>query len=238
MTKRLKPFFSYYGAKWRASRYYSPPHFNRVVEPFAGSACYSLLHHRHDVLLVDADPTIANLWSWLICASQDEIRNLPDTVDDLSKIYEPARTLIGFWFVKGAVKPAPKPYAWARSGDWDDQFWGSAIKNRVASQLQYIRHWKVRHGCYSEIENEEATWFIDPPYIDAGKHYVCSYVDYEHLAEWCKSRLGQVIVCEQAGADWLPFVDFRTVKALKARQSKEVVFYHGLGNQKTLGIGE
>jgi hypothetical protein len=26
-----------------------------------------------------------------------------------------------------------------------------------------------------------------------------------HLADWCRSRTGQTIVCENAGADWLPF---------------------------------
>lgn len=38
----------------------------RIIEPFAGSACYSLHHHRRDVVLVERDPVIAELGAdWL-----------------------------------------------------------------------------------------------------------------------------------------------------------------------------
>jgi hypothetical protein len=40
----LRPFFSYYGAKWGLGRHYSAPAHWTVVEPFAGSAGYSLFH--------------------------------------------------------------------------------------------------------------------------------------------------------------------------------------------------
>jgi site-specific DNA-adenine methylase len=56
----------------------------------------------------------------------------------------------------------------------------------------------------------EATWFVDPPYNNkAGSHYKCGSkdIDYNNLAEWCRSRRGQVMVCENAGATWLPFED-------------------------------
>jgi hypothetical protein len=50
-----------------------------------------------------------------------------------------------------------------------------------------------------------ATWFIDPPYVDGGKSYRYSEIDYPKLAAWCLRLRGQVIVCERQGADWLPF---------------------------------
>ena len=56
-----------------------------------------------------------------------------------------------------------------------------------------------------DLENEEATWFIDPPYKYGGEHYVMNGINYDELAEWCKSRKGQVIVCENTSADWLDF---------------------------------
>ena len=30
-------------------------------------------------------------------------------------------------------------------------------------------------------------------------------INFTELGEWCKSRNGQVIVCENTKADWLPF---------------------------------
>lgn len=41
----LKPFFTFYGGKWRAAPHYAPPEFATIVEPFAGAAGYSVRHH-------------------------------------------------------------------------------------------------------------------------------------------------------------------------------------------------
>jgi hypothetical protein len=223
---RLRPFFSYYGAKWRASKYYPAPEHLSIVEPFAGSACYSLTHYERDVRLFDKDPTIANLWQWLINASPKDVMSLPDTNEGMAD--GPEKDLIGFWYVRGAVKPAPRPYAWARSGEWDEQFWGERVKKRIASQVNHINHWVMTNACYTEIPNVKATWFVDPPYIKAGKHYVHSDVDYKKLAEWSKSRLGHVIVCEQRGAEWLPFKDFKEVKSRRTGKSDEVWWHKGM----------
>jgi site-specific DNA-adenine methylase len=226
MTMRLRPFFSFYGAKWRAAKYYPAPIHPVVVEPFAGSACYALLHHQKEVTLIDADPKVAGLWQWLVKVSREEIRALPDEIDP--SLCEEARSLIGFWFVKGSAVPVGKRYAWARSGECDSQFWGKEIKDRICNQLPYIRHWKVVHGDYSKAEiSGEATWFIDPPYQNQGKHYRCNSIHYDKLSEWCQARQGQVIVCEQDGARWLPFERFKTIKALKSKQSKEAVYLPG-----------
>jgi 16S rRNA G966 N2-methylase RsmD len=62
---------------------------------------------------------------------------------------------------------------------------------------------------YADIDNHAATWFIDPPYQKAGKRYKQNRVDYVHLGHWAKERRGQVIVCEQEGADWLDFQPFQ-----------------------------
>ena len=90
-------------------------------------------------------------------------------------------------------------------------FWGRAARERIASQLQHIRHWQVRCADYRTLSDEGfATWFVDPPFRGkAGRRYRfgSSAIDYEQLGKWCLERLGQVMVCEQLGAGWLPFVD-------------------------------
>jgi site-specific DNA-adenine methylase len=34
----LRPFFTFYGGKWRAAPFYDAPTHGHIVEPFAGSA--------------------------------------------------------------------------------------------------------------------------------------------------------------------------------------------------------
>lgn len=77
--------------------------------------------------------------------------------------------------------------------------------NRIASNLHKIRHWEFVCDSYMNIPNEKATYFIDPPYQDSGKHYKFYKMNYEYLAKWVLSRQGQVIVCESGQADWLDF---------------------------------
>ena len=57
------------------------------------------------------------------------------------------------------------------------------------------------------MPNENATWFIDPPYEFGGEHYKngTKDIDFAILGDWCKSRNGQTIVCENMKANWLPF---------------------------------
>lgn len=78
-------------------------------------------------------------------------------------------------------------------------------KKRIAANLFKIRHWVIRHGSYDEIDNEDATWFIDPPYQNGGHKYTESRIDFSLLGKWCMSRKGQAIVCENTKADWMLF---------------------------------
>ena len=62
----MKPFFSYYGSKHRLCQqgFYPPPKVgNIVIEPFAGSATYSVYHESEHAILIDKDPVIANRWA-------------------------------------------------------------------------------------------------------------------------------------------------------------------------------
>ncbi len=42
------------------------------------------------------------------------------------------------------------------------------------------------------------------------------------LAEWCRTRIGQVMVCENEGATWLPFEPFLAIKGNESRHGGKV----------------
>jgi 16S rRNA G966 N2-methylase RsmD len=220
----MKPFFSFFGSKFRVAPHYPTPTHPTIIEPFSGSAGYSLRYPGRNVKLYDLDPTICGVWDYLIHVSPPEIRSLPlvfSNVDQLN-ICQEAKWLIGFWINKGCVQPSKSPSKWMR--DYEAQqpgvYWGERIRERIASQVESIRHWEITQATYKDIPDQASTWFIDPPYEIAGKAYKFHDLNYSELGEWCKSRTGQVIVCENQGATWLPFVPFRTVKALEGMQKR------------------
>lgn len=228
----MRPFFTYYGSKWRAAPRYPAPLHDLIVEPFAGSAGYSVRHYERDVMLIERDPIIAGIWQYLINAESEEILSLPlcgegwDTTDDLiGSIPSGAISLIGMWLNKGVSIPGKRPSKWVRAGTHPGSVWGAPIRQRIADQVSLIRHWRIINGDYSDCPNVDATWFIDPPYEDAGRHYRMgsAQIDYGALAEWCKGRNGRAVVCEAEGATWLPFESFGNVKGTK-RTASEVIW--------------
>ena len=64
------------------------------------------------------------------------------------------------------------------------------------------------------------------PYVDKGRYYRIRSVDYDRLGAWCRRLPGQTIVCEQAGATWLPFRPLATIKSTRGT-SEEVVWTSG-----------
>ncbi len=227
----LRPFWNYYGGKWRAAPHYRPPTHGTIVEPFAGAAGYSTRYPANQVVLVDSDPVITGIWSWLIRASPGELLALPDvgpeqTVDDL-EVHQEARWLIGFWLNSGSATPHKRASTWATT-DYDSGggmlVWGDRVRRRLAWQVTRIRHWRVIEGDYTDAPDLDADWFVDPPYRVRGRHYRhgCRGIDYQALGSWCRSLRGQVTVCENVGADWLPFEPWRSVKASTAKSEEAV----------------
>lgn len=218
---RLRPFFSFYGSKYKMSRHYPGPQNQIIVEPFAGSAGYATNYHDCRVILYEIDPNIWSVWDYLIRAKQSEIRRLPivTNLDDLpSCIPLGARNLIGFWMCRCGAAPKRRLTLWGRTGRQPMCFWSTETRDRIASQVGYIRHWKVYNRSYDQAPNRTATWFIDPPYNSAaGKWYRSGKPDYEFLASWILERFGQVIVCEHNGADWMPFRPLYSISGCKAQ---------------------
>jgi site-specific DNA-adenine methylase len=215
----MNAFFSYFGAKHQHILKYPIPRFRRLIEPFAGSAAYATRYHYLEIELYDIDPLIAALWKYLINVSESEILALPN---DFSKKVEPleAQHLIGFWVQRGSATPCKSNgYLWANNRP--DTSWCQNVKERIARNLKLIRHWKIFNKSYSQIDNVEATWFIDPPYESSGKAYRYSFINYNHLAKWCSCRKGEIIVCEQNNANWLPFSGL-----YRLRDNVELMYYH------------
>lgn len=231
----LAPFFTFYGGKYRAARRYPPPTYDTIIEPFAGSAGYALRHPHLQVVLVERDPAIAETWRYLLQATAEEVLRLPDlregqTTADLD-LKVGARHLVGWWVNKGSAVPKRSMSANMRSalvphrgGNQPTGWWGPAIRARIAAQLGAIRHWTLIEGDYTAAPDVEATWFVDAPYQLAGQHYRhgARQLDYAALGRWCRARRGQVVVCENVGADWLPFRPFIDIKASEARHGGKV----------------
>ena len=72
----LRPFFCYYGGKWRAAPKYPAPEHDTIVEPFAGAAGYATRYPDRKVVLVERDPVIAGLWRYLTKVSPAEIERM------------------------------------------------------------------------------------------------------------------------------------------------------------------
>jgi site-specific DNA-adenine methylase len=228
-----RPLFKYAGSKWRLVPHYPYPRHDVIIEPFAGSACYATRYHEREVILIEKDPDIAALWKYLISADSNEIGSLPTSTlkrgQDIrllpashgrahATISRGAALLIRQWQRVGMSN------CWTVS-DWNGMAgqWCSAVRDNIARSVESIRHWKViQNDCRNvAFDSRKATWFIDPPYFGLPL-YGSESIDFAGLADWCKGRPGQVIVCEQASADWLPFVPFRSITKAARGKGKSI----------------
>lgn len=223
--------WSYYGAKTNLAKIYPHPVYDTIIEPFAGTAKYSLFHFEKDIILYDKYDVIIKVWHYLQQASEKDVLGLPRpkrgellTGFDLS---EGERLFLGFLIAKGGQSPrnTPSPNATIKRPNTVNFH----LQN-IAKQLFKIRHWKIILGSYEDIENKEATWFIDPPYQFGGHVYIESNknIDFPGLANWCQSREGQVIVCENMKANWLPFISLRSDQRTSTGWQSEALWtnYH------------
>lgn len=220
--------FSYYGSKSKIVDYYPPPKHAKIIEPFAGSARYSLKWFDRDVTLIDKDENIIQVWRYLQAASKADILGLPKLTAGLDlrtlNLSDDERLFLGFMVGIGRAKPAYKvsPFAAVHFSEINRK----NKYEKIAAQLYKIRHWTLIHGDYTLAPDVLATHFIDPPYQVAGRvqyRYNAKQLDFAALATWVQARQGQVIVCENTGANWLPFANMATLRGAN-RTSLEAVY--------------
>ncbi len=203
--------FAYFGAKHALADTYPRPRYPTIIEPFAGAAGYSTYWaHDHDVHLYDIDPHVVALWNRIITTDVDELER--QVLAELAK--DRTNDLI--------VASSGGGTAWHLTKRGTDRAITARMLKDTPKVLDRIRRtrqrpirWHIHHQSWREIPDIEATWFIDPPYqpiiSGAGRFYTygADDIDYSQLADWCLSRRGQVIVCEQSPASWLPFTPHR-----------------------------
>lgn len=214
--------FYYYGRKKQLAKHYPQPNFDTIIEPFAGSAAYSLFQDnwKKRIILVEKDPKVFQIWDWLINdATLEEIKKLPDLkIGEKSSEFlhiVHAATKMAFHFKTIKVTAVLER-------NWE-------ISRRVfAENLYKIKHWEIINDDYTLAPDIEATWFIDPPYKHSpglGYKFSSKLIDYPMLAEWAKNRKGEIIFCEGEFGDYLPFDNLKELKGVAGKRSKELIYY-------------
>ena len=161
------PLFKWFGSKWLSSRLLPPPEYDQIVEPFAGSAGYSLRYHAHEVTIAERDPHLFELWVWLIKkATERAIREIPIGVKEGTDIRKLGLSKGQALLLKTWQRTNNVGDCWTIS-PWGNKpgQWTANTRSRVASEFHCIRHWTVRDDAFSILAPRvEATWLIDPPY--------------------------------------------------------------------------
>lgn len=212
--------FYYYGRKKQLARRYPEPEHDTVIEPFAGSAAYSLFGDRwkKEVLLIEKDAKVIEIWTWLQSCSIAEINALP--------LLEPGEKSSEFLHIVHAATKQAFKYKTIKVTPVLARNW-EISRRTFAANVHKIRHWTIVQGDYTAAPDRPATWFIDPPYQGppgGGYHHGSSALDYAALAEWTHRRQGQVIACESGGATYLPFKPLLSHAGVAGKINKEAVF--------------
>ena len=226
------PFY-YYGGKSKIAGHYPAPKYGTIIEPFAGAAGYSLHYATpdHRVILIEKNPAIAALWRRLQKMTPDEVMAI-ECPPAGERTTEPLviAGCAGQQFANGKWYQGISYQVTARmKRDFPK------IQRRVAAAIPRIASWEILEGhCGLVAPDMEATWFIDPPYWvhpdrrgTNGDVYAegSDAIDFDRLGEWCRTRRGQTIVCEQLGASWLPFrhlVEIQTTASGPSRRTEVI----------------
>lgn len=232
----MRPLFSRFGAKYRVARHLGPPRRDEVVEPFAGSACYSLFWEPKRVSLYDKDADVRRCWDWLLGCSVEDIMRLPAPIrsnEEWLALPDGPRQVI-YWNVGFAqprvgrhlppwylhyINTGERTGAMLGNNKW--RSWDESNRALIARQRPKLDKWTFEQLDYRDIPLREAHWHVDPPYSGKpGRAYRHNRIDYADLARWCRSLPGAADVCENRGADWLPFEPL--TRARTTRSGKEM----------------
>lgn len=235
---KIHPLFRWFGSKYNSVKHYPAPEHSTIIEPYAGSASYSLHYADRKIVIWDRDPNLQGLWHWLILsATQSDIADIPVDVpvgtDIRSLGLNPGQELL----MKHWQRTNNVGDCWTVS-PWNGKpgLWSLRTRARVSEEVSAIKHWRIEHpSTYAAVPS---TWFIDPPY-----QYNYRYrsdlppFEFEALAATVHNAhpLSQVICCEavcsKTGAvpSYLPFEpSHRAVtsrrKAEHSHHSNELIY--------------
>ncbi len=218
MARSFLGVFPYYGSKSKIARHYPKPRYDTIIEPFGGSGSYSLLHYNKRVIINELNKDVYNVWKFLqhkdaikwidripkqLQSGESLQENIPEGAPEGLVQLLKAFSSIGN-FGKNQDIFTVSPYA---ARDW----W--RIREKLKHSLPKIKNWTITNRDYRKLLNRKACYFVDPPYHGVpGAKYKFNFKpkDYRLLAEWCKLRKGQVIVCESGDADYMAFKVLKT----------------------------
>lgn len=237
MSRPTAPLFKWFGSKWRSGAHYPPPEHPVIIEPFAGSAGYSLRYAYKDVILYESDVHIFRLWDWLINhATQQAIRDIPLGLTPGTDIRTLGLSLGQQLLLKSWQRTHSVGDCWTISV-WDNKpgQWTLHTRDRVSEEFHAIRHWSLMgYDGYTPFDtlgdSQGITWFVDPPYQYNHQYRAKVSFQYPRLARCIQAAKGQRIVCEavcpKTGAvpDWLPFREHVTVINSRRGYSKELIW--------------
>lgn len=211
--------FPYFGRKLRHASKYPTPVFDTIVEPFAGSLSFSLFHRPRRAVGIEADERVVELFNrgMRIGVGAEPMPERPEVGSKTDDLLVKLASYSEHGLTSGTMTVSTRMVR-----DWD-----SMTANLALAGAWAWEHVGYHLGSYLDAPDIEATWFIDPPYQFAnrrGYRHGAAGVDFQQLAEWVRSRRGQVIVCEQAGADWLPFRPLYDLNSHRGSRSTEVVW--------------
>jgi hypothetical protein len=234
--KPTGPLFKWFGSKWSASKHYPPPLHDFVIEPYAGSAGYSLRHSDRQVSLYEANPLLQKLWQWIIEEAEPrDVLQIPlglAVKTDISALdlSEGQKLLLKHWQRTNNVGNCWTVSPW---GHLPGQ-WTANTRARVAREIECVKHWKFEKPSYRKV----ATYFLDPPY-QFNYDYRLPVEDYSALASLATKEIpkgSQILFCEAVCPltgkvpSYLPFQAFRSQvtsrrKATQSHHSKELLYY-------------
>ena len=218
----MRPFFRRYGGKWLLARYCPPPAHDLIIEPFAGAAGYSVRYGANRaVALFDTSPRVTAIWDWLLGASVADVLALPVApihagadVRTLGLAKSPMLLIQSWLTTQGSITNwRMTPMLRASVTNKPGSVWSNRVRDRIAAQLPLISRWTITQAPFTAAPDVTATWHVDPPYQHnryALSEYQTDPLDYAAMATWCQDRRGQVMVHEQQGATWAPFIPWRT----------------------------
>jgi site-specific DNA-adenine methylase len=204
--------FAYYGAKHGLAKKYPRPQHRVIVEPFAGSAAYSVHHARYvdRVILIDADPAVVDLWNRVKAMTTADLDDIGREVMTAERTTDPLiGGIAGGTQLRATLAGLSRQITPRMRDNWPK------VQRRIKATLPHLHKFDIALGTYADAPDIDATWHIDPPYMaimgdtddSAGNAYRhgAGSIDFDALADWCRSRRGLVMVCEQSPATWLPF---------------------------------